>query len=158
MSDSFDISQIQAIIDTGIPQCGDIGVKVHAMDEKGVTMMLPYDKRFAGDPVRGVLHGGVITTLIDSASGMCIYVKLKKYIPIATLDIRIDYLKPATPGEDLLAHAYCYKMTKQIAFVRSVAYHTDPDDPVANSVSTFMLRSSPTKPLNVASEEIKATS
>lgn len=153
MSDSFDIKQIQSIIDTGIPQCGDIGVKVTEMDDRGVTMMLPYDGRFAGNPVNGVLHGGVITTLVDSASGMCIYVKLKKYIPIATLDLRIDYLKPATPGEDLYAHAYCYKMSKQIAFVRSVAYHTDPEDPVANSVSTFMLRSTPTKPLNVAASE-----
>ncbi|MFT6556522.1 PaaI family thioesterase [Sneathiella sp.] len=156
MSDGFDISQIQSIIDTGIPQCGDIGVKVAQLSDSGVVMMLPYDARFAGNPVNGILHGGIMTTLIDSASGMCIYVKLKKYIPIATLDLRIDYLKPATPGEDLYAHAYCYRMTKQIAFVRSVAYHSDPDDPVANSVSTFMLRSTPTKSLDVASKEMEA--
>ncbi|GLQ06508.1 PaaI family thioesterase [Sneathiella chinensis] len=155
MSDSFDINQIQNIIDAGIPQCADIGVKVHEMDEGGVTFRLPYDEKLAGNPVTGVLHGGVITTLIDSASGMCIYVKLKKYIPIATLDLRIDYLKPATPGEMLYAHAYCYKLTEKIGFVRSVAYHTDRNDPIANSVSTFMLRSSATPPLNEVSESMK---
>lgn len=153
MSDGFDITQIQNIIDTGIPQCADIGVQVHDMTEDMVTMGLAYDEKLAGNPVNGVLHGGVITTLIDSASGMCIYAKLKKYIPIATLDLRIDYLKPATPGEELRAQAYCYRLTKSIAFVRAVAYHTDPDDPVANSVSTFMLQSTPTPPLNVVAAQ-----
>lgn len=155
MSEDFDITQIQNIIDTGIPQCADIGVKVHEMANSRVTMSLAYDAKLAGDPVSGVLHGGVITTLVDSASGMCIYAKLKKYIPIATLDLRIDYLKPATPGETLFAEAYCYRLTKRIGFVRSVAYHSDPEDPIANSVSTFMLQSTPTKPLNVATAEMK---
>ncbi len=153
MSDGFDVEQIQNIIDNGIPQCGDIGIKVHEMTGDKVTMGLPYDSQFTGDPVSGVLHGGVITTLVDSVSGMCIYAKLQKYVPIATLDLRIDYLKPATPGEELFAQAYCYKMTKRIAFVRSVAYHTDPEDPVANSVSTFMLHSTPLLPTKSPSAE-----
>jgi uncharacterized protein (TIGR00369 family) len=148
MSDVFDITQIQNIINIGIPQCVDIGVSVKDMNDDGVTMYLPHDERFVGNPINGVLHGGLITTLIDTTSGMCVYARLQKYIPIATLDLRIDYLKPATPGEGLFAHAYCYRLTQQIAFVRSVAYHHDPDDPIANSVSTFMLQSSDTRPLN----------
>jgi len=157
MSDGFDITQIQNIIDSGIPQCADLGVRVHDMTEDKVVMGLPYDAHHAGNPVNGVLHGGIITTLIDSASGMCIYAKLKKYIPIATLDLRIDYLKPATPGEKLYAEAYCYRLTKRIGFVRSVAYHADPEDPIASSVSTFMLQSTPTPPLNVVAAERGAT-
>ncbi len=154
MANMFDISQIQNIIDIGIPHCADIGVKVEEISETDVAMRLPYDKRFVGNPVSGVLHGGIITTLIDSASGMCIYVKMQKYIPIATLDLRIDYLKAAEPGRDVIARATCYKLSRQIAFVRAIAYHDDPDDPIANSVSTFMLKSTPTKPLNVASKEM----
>jgi len=148
MSNAFDINQIQNIIDTGIPHCSEIGVKVHDMDTDGVTFSLPYDARFAGNPMNGILHGGIITTLIDTAAGMCIYTRLQKYLPIATLDLRIDYLKPATPGEDVFAYASCYKITKQIAFTRAIAYHTDPEDPIANSVGTFMLKSSETKPLD----------
>jgi acyl-coenzyme A thioesterase PaaI-like protein len=59
--------------------------------------------------------------------------------PIATLDLRIDYMKPATPGRDLLARAECYKVTRNVAFVRGVAYHDDPSDPIATTVATFML-------------------
>lgn len=153
MSKPFDINQIQNIIDTGIPHCSEIGVKVHEMDNDGVTFSLPYQERFAGNPVNGILHGGIITTLIDTASGMCIYARLKKYLPIATLDLRIDYLKPATPGQELFTRATCYRTTQQIAFTQAIAYHTDPDDPVANSVGTFMLKSTPTKPLDEVSKE-----
>ncbi|OUR79911.1 hypothetical protein A9Q83_02910 [Alphaproteobacteria bacterium 46_93_T64] len=154
MSGVFDISQIQNIIDVGIPHCADIGVKVEEISEAGVVMSLPYDDRFVGNPVSGVLHGGIITTLIDSASGMCIYVKMQKYIPIATLDLRIDYLKSAVPGRDVFAKATCYRLSKQIAFVRAIAYHDDPEDPIANSVSTFMLKSTASKPLNEASKKM----
>lgn len=153
MSEPFDISQIQSIIDTAIPHCADIGVRVHEMGDEGVTFSLPYQERFAGNPVNGILHGGIITTLIDTASGMCIYAKLKEYIPIATLDLRIDYLKPATPGEELFTRAICYKTTKHIGFTRAIAYHTDPEDPVANSVGTFMLQSTPTPPLDMVSRQ-----
>ena len=154
MANMFDISQIQNIVDIGIPHCADIGVKVEEISETDVVMRLPYDERFVGNPVSGVLHGGIITTLIDSASGMCIYVKMQKYVPIATLDLRIDYLKSAEPGRDVIARATCYRLTRQIAFVRAIAYHDDPDDPIANSVSTFMLKSTSSKPLNVASTDM----
>jgi len=154
MTDVFDINQIQNIIDVGVPHCSDIGIKVETLDKDGVTMRLPYDERFVGNPVSGILHGGIVTTLIDTASGMCIYVKMQTYVPIATLDLRIDYLKAAEPNKDVLARAYCYRLSKQIAFVKAVAYHEDPEDPIANSVSTFMLRSTPSKPLNVASDEM----
>jgi uncharacterized protein (TIGR00369 family) len=149
---SFDINQIQNILDQGIPHCAEIGVKVHELDEEGVTFRLPYQERFAGNPVNGTLHGGIITTLIDTAASLCVYVRLQKYVPLATLDLRLDYLKPATPGEELFTRAVCYKITRQIAFSRAIAYHTDPDDPIANSVGTFMLKSTETPPLNKVSK------
>ncbi len=153
MSTAFDINQIQNIIDHGVPHMAEIGVRVHDMNEDGVTFSMAYQERFAGNPVNGILHGGIITTLIDTAMGMSIYARLKQYMPIATLDFRIDYLKPATPGEDVFTWASCYKVTKQIAFVRGIAYHSDTNDPIANSVGTFMLKSSDSPPLNVAAKE-----
>ena len=64
---------------------------------------------------------------------------LDKPQPIVTLDLRIDYLKPATPKEALLARAQVYKVTKQVVFVRAVAFQSDEDSPIANAVGTFML-------------------
>jgi len=61
---------------------------------------------------------------------------------MATLDIRIDYMKPATPGEDLYVESECYKVTRNVAFVRAFAWQDDIDDPVATSVAAFMLGTS----------------
>lgn len=104
-----------------------------------VTMRLPYSDKLVGNPETGVLHGGAITTLVDNAAGAAVLAAIREARPIGTLDLRIDYLKPVTPGLDVFTVADCYKVTRQIAFVRAIAYHEDPDDPVANCVATFML-------------------
>jgi acyl-coenzyme A thioesterase PaaI-like protein len=61
---------------------------------------------------------------------------------IATLDLRIDYMRAAEPGKDVFAKAHCFKVTKNVAFVRAVAYDDDPEDPVAAATAAFMLDSS----------------
>jgi uncharacterized protein (TIGR00369 family) len=108
----------------------------------GVALMcVPYHPKLVGNPETGVLHGGVITSVLDSASGAAVgsAVGGKGWRPIATLDLRIDYMKPATPGRDVIARAECYKVTRNVAFVRGVAYHDDPADPIATTTATFML-------------------
>lgn len=107
---------------------------------KGVAVLsLPYDPRFVGNPETGVMHGGVITALLDATSGASVFLATRKPHPIATLDLRIDYLKPATPGKAVTARATCYKLTRNVAFTRAVAFHDDPEDPIATSAGTFML-------------------
>ncbi|MBX7097577.1 MAG: PaaI family thioesterase [Myxococcaceae bacterium] len=103
------------------------------------TMKLPYDARFAGHDATGVLHGGVITTLLDATCGASVFLKLRTPTPIATLDLRLDYLKPATVGRDVIARAECFKATHNVAFVRALAYHDDANDPIAAAAGTFML-------------------
>jgi acyl-coenzyme A thioesterase PaaI-like protein len=82
----------------------------------------------------------VITATLDNASGWAVRVSKdwQEDTSMATLDIRIDYMKPATPGKDLLVTAECFKQTKSIAFVRAIAHHDDLDDPVATSMAAFM--------------------
>lgn len=102
---------------------------------------LPYAERLIGDPDTGVLHGGVITALLDHTAGMVARPtdKPREEAAIATLDLRIDYMGPATPGKDLWATGECYKRTSNIAFVRAWAFHEHPDDPVATCVAAFMM-------------------
>jgi uncharacterized protein (TIGR00369 family) len=125
-----------------IPHAAAIGMKLVSRAEGICVVRLPYAEHLVGDPDTGVIHGGVITALLDNASGMA--VRSGGGAPdeertMATLDLRIDYMRPAQPHEDLIAEAECYRMTNNVAFVRAVAYQTDRNDPIATSVATFMV-------------------
>lgn len=122
-----------------IPHIVDIGAEMLDAQDGHALARLPYDERFVGDPETGVIHGGVVTTLIDTVCGLAVMTALDKPQPIVTLDLRIDYLKPAKPKEDLLARADVYKVTRQVVFVRATAYQSDEEHPIANAVGTFML-------------------
>ena len=111
---------------------------------------LPYRPVFVGDTETGVLHGGVVTAMLDESCGMAVQLALDGTRSIATLDLRIDYQKPATPGLDIKAHSFCYRVTRSIAFVRSAAYQESEDDPVATATACFMVGANRTNMLTDA--------
>ncbi len=129
----------------GIPQGKALGIKFIAVDRGKATFSLPYNTAIIGDPDTRVIHGGAITTLLDQVSGLAAAAaivseeNLLAISNVATLDLSIDYMRPANPGETVIATAHCYKTTHHIAFVRAVAHDGDPDDPVAMSQATFMI-------------------
>ncbi len=100
---------------------------------------LPYSAKIVGDPDTGVVHGGVITALLDHTCGAAVMSRLSEPMPIATLDLRIDYMKPAKPGEDIIAECECVKVTHEIAFVRGSAHQGDRNDPIALCTAAFAL-------------------
>jgi uncharacterized protein (TIGR00369 family) len=122
-----------------VPHNQALGIQVVAVTPSEAILELPYDARLVGNPDTGTLHGGVITALLDVTSGVAVFAALTDPVPLATLDLRIDYLKPAEPGRSVLGKARCYKVTRNVAFTRAVAYHDDPDDAIAHAVGTFML-------------------
>ena len=134
-----------------VPHAKAVGMTVVSVERGTAMLKLPYDERLVGNPDTGVVHGGVITTLLDNSCGIAVGASLNEMRPIATLDLRIDYMKPATPKLDIFARAECYKMTANIAFVRASAYHDDPDDPIATAVGAFMLNTAIVRPKSDAS-------
>jgi uncharacterized protein (TIGR00369 family) len=110
--------------------------------EKGRgRMRLPWSEKLVGNPDTGVVHGGVITAMLDQACGMAIGSALDAPKGMATLDLRIDYMKPATPRTDILIESECLKLTREIAFARARAFHVSLEDPIAIATGTFMLMS-----------------
>jgi uncharacterized protein (TIGR00369 family) len=122
------------------PHMRELGIEFLSADRGVVVARLPYRDELVGDPMTGVLHGGVVTTLLDSTAGAAVFSAIDGPLPIATLDLRIDYLRPSTPLAPLYARVECYKLTHHIAFARGTAYNLDPKDPVASVSATFMLR------------------
>ncbi|MCC6644334.1 MAG: PaaI family thioesterase [Polyangiaceae bacterium] len=122
-----------------VPHNQALGFRFRDYAEGVAEIVLPYAPHLVGNPDTGVLHGGPISTLLDATSGASVFLKFRRPIGVATLDLRIDYLKPATPERDVVARATCYRLTKHVAFTRAVAFHDDPDAPIASSAGTFIL-------------------
>lgn len=139
------LDTVRRFIFEPVPHHRALGLELLACSPEGVTVRLPYRPDLVGDPVSGVLHGGVITTLLDTTCGCAAFARLPTPRRVATLDLRIDYMRPAQAGHDVIAVAQCYRLTKQIAFVRAIAHDGDPDKPVASTAGTFAIFEGPSK-------------
>ena len=138
--------QMARAFSRGVPHNQALGVRILDITATEVVTELPYDPKLVGNPDTGTLHGGAITALLDGCSGAAVFAALTEPVPIATLDLRIDYLKPAEPGKPVIGKASCYKLTRNVAFTRAVAYQDDPQNVIAHSVGTFMLSTKLGKP------------
>lgn len=122
-----------------VPHSHALGIRYVEHQTGRVTFELPYREDLVGDPSTGVIHGGVITTLVDACCGQAVLTKLPEIRRIATLDLRIDYLRPARAGATVRCVCECYRVTRQVAFTRSICFDGDENDPLATSAGTFMV-------------------
>ncbi len=130
----------------GIPHSAAMGMQLISADDGEATMMLPYSEALVGDVATGVLGGGAITALLDTCCGAAVFAsKAKRIVSTATLDLRIDYMRPATPGQDVYAHAECYRVTRSVAFVRALAWTEGREKPVATASAAFIVEHKPEK-------------
>lgn len=117
---------------------GTLGILYHAHGPDWAEIALPYDPAQIGDPESGVIASGPILSLMDMAASTAVWLKVGVFVAHATLDLRIDYLRPARPGSTVIGRGECYRVTRSIAFVRGQAHDGDPEDPLAQIAGTFM--------------------
>ena len=132
-----------------LPQLASVAAHTHALgfayeglEGDRVRLRVPWREDLVGDPDTGVLAGGLVTALLDHVGGLAVWIALDRFEPIATLDLRVDYMRAAEPRRDLIAEARCFRLTHSIAFVRAWAFEDGPDDPVAAAQAAYMLSSS----------------
>jgi len=136
------LTELNRRFEASVPHNRALNLDIVAVEHARATVRLPYDVKLIGNPETGVLHGGAITTAMDAAFGAAVFQALPRPMVIATLDLRIDYLKPATPPRDVTIRAHCYKVTRNVAFVRGLAFHDDEADLIASGTASFMLGTS----------------
>jgi uncharacterized protein (TIGR00369 family) len=139
----FDKDSVLPQLDQGfrtmVPHNAALGLSIVDCAPGSAVMVLPWADHLVGDPDRDALHGGPITSLLDACGGAAVFLAMGVPVPIATLDLRIDYLRAGTSRREVRARCECYKLGRNVAFVRGVAYHDAPDDPIASCAATYML-------------------
>ena len=121
------------------PHMREIGARITAVARGRGSMTLPARDEWLGDPLRAQLHPGALTVLADSTCGLAVGTALSEHAPYATLDLRMDYLRPAGPGHDVSCDAHCFRLTRNVAFVRAEVYQSDREQPIAVAQASFML-------------------
>ncbi|MBO6868647.1 MAG: PaaI family thioesterase [Pseudomonadota bacterium] len=120
-----------------IPHSRALGMKVEEIGDGFARITMPYDERLIGDPKTGVIHGGAVSALMDTCGGACVMSHPEAPGGTATIDLRIDYMRGATPGQTIVAEARCTHITRNVAFVRATAMDDDRENPVATATGAF---------------------
>jgi uncharacterized protein (TIGR00369 family) len=132
-----DVTSIARQFIAALPHSHALGMRLEEIGEGIATIAMPYDPALIGDPLTGVIHGGAVSALMDTACGAAVMCHPQAGFSTATLDLRIDYMRPATPGQTIRTRAECHHVTRSVAFVRAVATDDDDSRPVAMATGAF---------------------
>jgi uncharacterized protein (TIGR00369 family) len=146
----IELQMIRTLFDEMIPFNQVIGMEIVALDEKRVTIGFNRKPELVGNPIRGILHGGVISTALDQAGGVMAMLSIARDTPIhtpddfrdvmknlGTIDLRVDFLRPGR-GERFLAHAEILRRGNKIAVTRMEMYNND-DYRIAVGTGTYLV-------------------
>lgn len=125
-----------------MPYARALNMAVESCNDGKAVISMPYADHLIGDPESGVIHGGAVSALMDTCAGAAVMCHPKASLMTATLDLRIDYMRPAMPGQTLRTRATCYHVTRSVAFVRAVTHDDDADRPVAAATGAFTVDNS----------------
>jgi uncharacterized protein (TIGR00369 family) len=139
MAENYDTAPLPDRMTMFVPHAAALGMTLISMEKGKGVMQTPWREELVGDPETGVIASGVVTALLDHTCGLAINSAHDTPMPIATLDLRIDYMRPARPRTGVTCEAQCYRLTRTIGFVRAEAWDEDRSDLVATAQAAFML-------------------
>lgn len=135
----YPLEQVRQAMET-LPHFQELGIRIVEAGRGVCVAQIDPSPRLAGNPETGAVHGGVVTTLLDSVGGAAVFSVIRRGQSVATLDLRIDYLRMSDPRRAIFGRAECYRLSRSVAFVRGMAY-CDSKEPLAHCTATFMIGS-----------------
>jgi uncharacterized protein (TIGR00369 family) len=140
--DRRDVDEIRAAIDfffkTAGPQFTEfLGFGIESMDFDTGALKFDMQDRLVGNPYYRILHGGVISSILDITGGFTVYLnvlkdirgkpfekQIERLIKIGTIDLRVDYLRPGR-GESFSSKGYILRMGKRVTVTRMEMHNNE---------------------------------
>ena len=133
----IDKAKIAAQFIGAIPFSRALGMTLDEIGDGWARISMPWSADLVGDPKTGVIHGGAVSALMDTCGGAAVMAHPDGAVSTATIDLRIDYMRAATPGQRVSAEAQCHHVTRNVAFVRATAHDEETGTPVATATGAF---------------------
>ena len=122
---------LKKICEQQIPFNRHLGITVERMEHGVAELRLPFREEFLGDASRPAIHGGVISTLVDTAGVVAAYTQLTPDDRLSTVDLLIDFLAPATRDE-LRAEARVVRIGNRVALAHVTVRQNHREEIVAH--------------------------
>ena len=133
----------------GIPFNRVIGVTLESMSPTGATMVVDHRDELTNNPASGILHGGVISSILDVVGGLSALSAivfdreldgldeiLDVFVKFGTVDLRVDYLRPGL-GERFTASGTVMRSGRRLAVVR-MEFHNQDASLLATGTATYV--------------------
>jgi uncharacterized protein (TIGR00369 family) len=117
-----------------------MALDIEDVSRDGVRVRMPFNPDFCVDEDQTLLHGGILTALLDSVFGLANFVAIEGISTMATLDLRVDYLRAARSRADVIVRAHCFRQTRHIAFnAGSIRFDGHEEAEIARGTASFAL-------------------
>jgi uncharacterized protein (TIGR00369 family) len=136
----MDFQVLADLVENGLPFQKLLGIRVVSLEDGRAELRIPFREDLIGDARRPALHGGVISTLADVCAGFAVWTRCELHDRIATIDLLVDYLHPAT-ASDLHAAATVQLLGNRVGNAQVVLWSADtPDRQVARARGVYNIR------------------
>jgi len=126
-----------------IPYSRMAGMTPLALSRGRARLLLPARDAWCGDVVRNRIHTGCFCALADTTCGFAVGAAVGEVGLFSTLDLRMDYLRSADAGQDLICDAHCHRVSRSVAFVTGSVRQADGEESIALVNATFMRAAKP---------------
>ena len=141
---------VRVMYEEKIPFNKDLGIKIESMDPGDIRVKFNMEDRLIGNYMRSVLHGGVISSVLDATGGLIAIVGLlekmadqpieefeKRFRRMGTIDLRIDFLRPGL-GRYFIASGSIMRTGRRVSVTR-MELHNDKDLLIAVGTGTYVV-------------------
>lgn len=138
--------QLIRMFEVEIPFNKLLGMRVDHLGQGTCRIRIPPTPRHTGNFVLPALHGGVLSALADAAGGLAVFTRLADDLSCATLDLRIDYLRPGRVDQELVAHAEVVRLGNRVGVVNVDLHQPSASGPIAQVRAAYNVVSHAMRP------------